>query len=77
MSKWNEIISDYFNEDEECVHIDGYLTGNPNEEGKTIAKIYVDGKKGTEYIDKLAETDDYAQEIIHGIIMKMEGGAYQ
>jgi len=76
MSKWKEIRNDYFDEDEQCVYIDAWLTDDDNEEGKVIAKVYVDGEIGTVYLDKDAEFDFEAQESIEKVIMAMEGGAY-
>lgn len=62
MSIWNEIKNTFFNEEEQKVYIDGYLTDDDSEEGKVIAKI--NSNTNVEYLDKRAETDEYAQEII-------------
>lgn len=72
MSKWKEIRNDNFDENERCITIDAWKTSNQNEEGKIIAKVYEDGEKGTIYIDKEAETDEYAQKMINEVIMMFE-----
>ena len=64
ISKWKQINNEYFDDVERCVTIDAWKTGNPNEQGKIIAKVYEDKEKGTVYIDKKAESDEYAQEAI-------------
>lgn len=64
MSKWAEIRNDFYETIEECYNIDGWLTGDDNEVGKVIAKVYKDGAKGTIYLDDDARTDEYAQEMI-------------
>lgn len=76
MSKWAEIRNDHFDEEEKCIFIDAWETDNDNEEGKVIAKIYEDGNKGTIYLDKDAETDEYAQEMINEIINRFESCGY-
>lgn len=75
-SKWAEIRNDHFDEEEKCIFIDAWETDNDNEEGKVIAKIYEDGNKGTIYLDKDAETDEYAQEMINEIINRFESCGY-
>jgi hypothetical protein len=65
MSKWNEITSDYFNEDEQCVYIEGFLTEDENEEGIVIAKVHDDR---IEYTDTDAKTDIYAKEVIQDTV---------
>lgn len=72
MGKWKEIRNNNFDEYEECYTVDAWLTNNENEEGKVIAKIFVDGEKGTVYLDEVAKTDSYAQEIIDDRIMRLE-----
>ena len=76
MSKWKEIRNDYFDEDQKCVNIDAWLTDDDDEEGKVIAKVYVDGEIGTIYFDEDAKLDLEAQESIGKVIRAMEGGAY-
>jgi len=61
-SKWAEIRCDFFDEIEQKWYVDAWKTNSDNEEGKVIAKISLD--KSIEYLDKDAETDKYAQEII-------------
>ena len=47
--------------------IDAWLTDDQDEEGITIARVH---SSDTEYLDKRAKTDCYAQEIIKQIIRK-------
>ena len=65
-SKWAEIRCDFFDEIEQKWYVDAWKTNSDNEEGKVIAKISLD--KSIEYLDKDAETDKYAQEIIQNKI---------
>jgi hypothetical protein len=65
-SKWAEIRCDFFDEIDQKWCVDAWKTNSDNEEGKVIAKISLD--KSIEYLDKDAETDKYAQEIIQNKI---------
>lgn len=65
-SKWAEIRCDFFDDIEQKWYVDAWKTNSDNEEGKVIAKISLD--KSIEYLDKDAETDKYAQEIIQNKI---------
>ena len=76
MSKWAEIRNDYCDEEEGKVYIDAWKTCNGNEEGKVIAKV--DYKtKAIEYLDKAAEKDSYAQEIINETLSCIDDGDYE
>jgi hypothetical protein len=82
VSKWAEIRNDFFNEEEQCVNIDGYLTDDDNEEGKVIAKIFIKKDNGIKaevvYLDEDAKTDWNAQELIKDVVLCIENdGAYQ
>lgn len=46
MSKWAEIRSDYYDDEEEKQYVDAWLTDDGNEEGKVIAKINLATKDG-------------------------------
>ena len=74
-NKWKEIRNNFFDEEERCISIDGWKTKNNNEEGKVIAKVYVDTKK-IEYIDETAKLDKYAQEIIEETRSIIDAGEY-
>ena len=67
MSKWAEIRSDYYNDQEEQQYVDAWLTEDENEEGKVIAKINLVTKK-VEYLDSDAKYDEYAQEVISEVL---------
>lgn len=70
-SIWSEIERDYFNGKKWI--IDGWLTSDQDEEGKTIANIDpITGK--VEYVDERAKTDDYAQKIINEVINQVTLG---
>lgn len=66
-SKWAEIRCDFCDEDEDMWYVDAWLTDDPNEEGKVIAKIDL-GSKKVEYIDKDARRDPYAKEVIREML---------
>ena len=72
MSKWSQIQNTFFDDVEKCYTIDAWLTDDPNEQGKVIAKVYEDGTKGTVYIDEDARTDEYAQAMIDDVIRVLE-----
>jgi hypothetical protein len=58
---WSEIKADF--EDDGYIFVDGWLTENDDEEGKTIAKINI--KSGEVIcVDDRAKNDSYAQEVI-------------
>ena len=66
-SKWGEIRSDFFDDDEGIQYIDAWFTDDDNEEGEVIAKVHMD--TGTvDYLDEDAKTDSYAQEIIREVL---------
>lgn len=69
MSKWAEVKSDYFDEDENIWCVDAWLTDDGNEEGKVIAKVNPNTKT-VEYLDVDARYDDYAQEVISEVITR-------
>ena len=67
MSKWSEIRSNYFDDEEGVQTVDAWLTDDDNEEGEGIAKIHLDTKT-VDYLDSDAETDEYAQEVINEVL---------
>lgn len=67
MSKWAEIRSDYYDDEEEKQYIDAWLTDDNNEDGKVIAKINL-ATKEVEYLDSDARYDEYAQEVISEVL---------
>jgi len=67
MSKWSEIRSNYFDDEEGVQTVDAWLTDKDNEEGEVIAKIHLDTKT-VDYLDPDAETDEYAQEVINEVL---------
>lgn len=75
MSKWTEIRNDFYDEEEQKVYIDGWLTDDENEEGVVIAKVNYKTKK-IEYLDDAAKTDEYAQEIINETLKDIDDGDY-
>ena len=70
MSKRAEIKNDYYNSDDNVIHIDAWKTSNPDEEGKTIAKIDIVTHL-VKYIDEDARNDIYAQGMIEEAIAKL------
>lgn len=66
MSIWGEIRND-FEDDNNIVHIDAWLTDDDNEEGTVIAKVNINTKE-VEYLDDRARTDTYAQELIQELL---------
>lgn len=50
MSKWAEIKSDYYDDEEKKQYVDACLTDDGNEEGKVITKINL-ATKEAEYLD--------------------------
>lgn len=67
MSKWAEIRSDYYDDEEEKQYVDAWLTNDGGEEGKVIAKIDL-ATKEVEYLDSDARHDEYAQEVISEVL---------
>ena len=67
MSKWAEIRSNYYDEEEEKQFVDAWLTDNDDEEGTVIAKIDL-ATKTVEYLDADARYDEYAQEVINEVL---------
>lgn len=67
MSIWKDIKANNFDEADQCYTIDAWKTKNQDEEGKVIAKVYVNESKKVIYIDEKAKTDKYAQEVINKI----------
>ena len=67
MSKWAEIRSNYYDEEEEKQFVDAWLTDNDDEEGTVIAKIDLTTKT-VEYLDADARYDEYAQEVINEVL---------
>ena len=65
---WSEIRDDF--EDEGYIHIDAWISGNDNEEGKVIAKVRISDNDVT-YLDERAKTDKYAQEVIQGCFNRL------
>lgn len=76
MSKWAEIRNDFCDEEEQNVHIDAWITDDDNEEGVVIAKVNYKTKE-VEYIDDVARTDTYAQEIIKETFQDIDNGNYE
>ena len=71
-SIWKELHNTYYSESEKAICIDGWTTDDDNEEGTVIAKIHTDNGYIVEYLDRRAETDPYAQEIIRQTIEELE-----
>ena len=66
-SKWAEIRSDYYDDEEGVQTVDAWLTDDDNEEGKVIAKIRLVTKEVI-YLDKDARRDCYALEVINEVL---------
>ncbi len=60
---WAEIRCDYIDETDGYWYVDAWLTGDDDEEGKSIAVIDADTAK-VFYIDAMARWDKEAQEVI-------------
>lgn len=61
---WAEIRNDF--EDEGVIYIDAWKTNVGSEEGTVIAKVYLEaGQPEVQYLNELARTDAYAQEVIN------------
>lgn len=71
MCKWKEIRNDYFDEEDNIICIDGWITSSDNEEGWVLAKVNCDTKEVV-YFDEDAKTDSYAQEVIQETIKQIE-----
>lgn len=67
---WGEIRSDYTEDETGITHIDAWVTGDDDEEGKTIATI--DDFGNVKYVDERAKSDQYAQEVIQEKIREKE-----
>ena len=67
MSKWAEIKSDYYDDEEGKQYVDAWLTDDGNEEGEVIAKINL-ATNEVEYLDSDARYDEYAQEVIGEVL---------
>lgn len=67
MSKWMEIRSDYYDDNEEVQTVDAWKTYIGDEEGEVIAKIHLDTGV-VDYIDTDARYDEYAQEVINEVL---------
>lgn len=61
-SIWKEIRCNFYDDEEHVWVVDAWLTEDDNEPGDVIAKINASEK--VTYLDKRAEKDPYAQEII-------------
>jgi len=66
MNIWGEIRNE-FDDDNNVVHIYGYLTADDNESPNVIAKVDMNTLE-VEYIDPRAKTDGYAQDMINEAI---------
>ena len=75
MSNWAEIRNDYCDESEGKVYIDAWFTDDDNEDGEVIAKIDCRTKE-VEYLDEIAKTDLYAQEVINETLKDIDNGDY-
>lgn len=75
MSKYGEIRSDFYDQEEKKVYIDAWFTEDDNEEGVVIAKVNYKTKE-VEYLDNDARTDEYAQEIINETLKEIDDGDY-
>ncbi len=72
---WAEIKTDYTEEATGITHVDAWVTGDENEDGRTIATI--DDKGFTTYIDERAKKDEIAQEEIQDAIRRIEDARYK
>lgn len=75
-SKWSEIKNDFCDEDEGKVYIDAWFTDDVDEEGEVIAKVDYKTKE-VEYLDKIAKTDPYAQEVINETLKDIDNGDFE
>lgn len=57
-----EIRNDFFDEDEDCYHIDAWFTDDDCEPGITIAKVY---KDKVEYTDDIYEKSIQVLEVVN------------
>ena len=71
MSKYAEIRSDFYHDEEEMQYVDAWFTNDDNEEGVVIAKVKPKTKEVL-YLDEDAKGDEYAQEVIDEILETME-----
>ncbi len=67
---WPVIKNDFFDDENEVIHIDAWETEDGDEEGKVIAKIHY-GTQDVEYIDLRAISDEHAQQVIKQTIARM------
>ena len=75
MSKYGEVRNDYYDEVENKVYIDAWLTCYDDEEGIVIAKVNYKTKE-IEYFDEDAKTDEYAQEVIEETLQNIDDGDF-
>ena len=54
-SKFDEVRSNYYNEEEHATYIDAWETDDPNEDGIVVAKVFDDSR--VEYLVKGFEND--------------------
>lgn len=76
MSKYVEIRNNFYDESEQKVYIDAWVTEDDNEEGVVIAKVNYKTKE-VEYLDSDVKTDSYAQEIINETLSDIDNGYYE
>ena len=67
MSKYAEVRSDFYDEEEEKQFVDAWMNDDDNKEGTVIAKIDL-ATGEIEYLDEDARTDEYAQEVISEVL---------
>ena len=68
-SEWSEIRCTHFDEVEQKHYVDAWKTSDPAGEGSVIAKI--DPKGNIEYLNDIAKTDLYAQEVISEVLQEI------
>ena len=75
MSKYGEVRNDYYDEKESKVYIDAWFTYDDNEEGIVVAKVNYK-TRDVEYLDEVARTDEYVQEVINETLDDIDNGDF-
>lgn len=76
MSKYGEVRNDYYDEEENKVYIDAWVTDDDNEEGIVVAKVNYKTKE-VEYMVEEAKTDEYVQEVINETLKNIDDGDFK
>jgi len=74
-SIWNEIRTNYTEDETNITYVDAWLSDDDDENGTSIATI--DDKGNVTYIDERAKSDKYAQEEIQAAVQRIEDARHE